>query len=219
MNSGWLEALLSLVFPPRCPACRGKVARHGAWCSVCLAKFLAPRRIDPAGHKLKWIDGCYVLCDYEAGLKRLIRDMKFRKVSRYRSQFKWLIEAGLAGQNLPDGAWVVPVPLSPRRERERGFNQTELIFREWATASGRLWLDGLQRIKETLPQWELELAARRPNIQGAFRVSRQDLVKGKAILLVDDIFTTGLTMDECARELKKAGARQVYCLALASGAK
>lgn len=219
MNSGWLEALASLVFPPRCPVCRSKVGRHGAWCPACLAKFLAPRRIDPVGRRLKWIDGCYVLCDYEAGLKRLIRDMKFRKVSRYRSQFKWLLEECLAEQKLPAAAWVVPVPLSPRREQERGFNQNELIFREWTEASGRIWLDGLERVKETLPQWELEQAARRPNIRGAFRVSRQDLVKGKTILLVDDIFTTGLTMDECAGELKKAGAKQVYCLALASGAK
>jgi predicted amidophosphoribosyltransferase len=79
--------------------------------------------------------------------------------------------------------------------------------------------EALARTRHTEPQWELNLTERRKNIKGAFAVTRPELVKGKYILLVDDIFTSGTTMDECAKVLKKAGAVTVKGLALASGAR
>jgi predicted amidophosphoribosyltransferase len=94
-----------------------------------------------------------------------------------------------------------------------------LIFRQWAKTRGWAWQeDVLTRLQPTMPQYELDLAARRRNIKGAFQVTRREIVQGKRILLVDDIVTTGATMQECAVVLKRAGAAAVYGLALASGA-
>jgi len=80
------------------------------------------------------------------------------------------------------------------------------------------WEEVLARIRATEPQWELTPGERRKNIKGAFGSTRPELIRDKNILLVDDIFTTGITLNECARVLKKAGARKVFGLALASGA-
>lgn len=76
----------------------------------------------------------------------------------------------------------------------------------------------LIRTQKTMPQWELTLKQRKSNIKGAFTVTHLEQIQGKKILLVDDIFTTGTTMDECARVLKKAGAASVKGLVIASGA-
>lgn len=75
------------------------------------------------------------------------------------------------------------------------------------------------RTRQTAPQWELNLQERRKNIKGAFIVTHPELVKGKHILLTDDIFTSGTTLDECAKQLKQAGAVKVDALVLASGAR
>ncbi|MCX7780172.1 MAG: ComF family protein [Negativicutes bacterium] len=212
-------ALLDLIYPPKCPACRSSVAEHGAWCSRCLADFYAPRAIDPALHHLRCLDACYVLCDYRGGLKRIVHDMKFRQAARYARHLGWLLgRRPLPGQ-LRRAGMAVPVPLHAERLRERGYNQNDLIYKQWASTAGFVWREALVRSKKTIPQWELSLAERRRNVYGAFRVAAPEAVAGEIILLVDDIFTSGLTMDECAKELKLAGAREVYGLALASGAR
>lgn len=177
------------------------------------------RALSAAEHYLKAVEDCFTLYKYEVGLKRVIHDMKFRKAKRYGRHLNWLLETGCRDRSFKGVDAVVPVPLHADRLNERGFNQTELIFRTWAENRGLKWQEALIRIRKTKPQWELTLAERRSNIKGAFRVIRTEFVTGKSILLVDDIFTTGLTLDECAKELKKAGAKQVSCLTLASNAK
>ena len=121
---------------------------------------------------------------------------------------------------LPPFTFMVPVPLDQHKLAERGFNQTELIFKTWAKRQQFIWLDCLERLRPTQPQWELNKKARQANISGAFRVIPDDTVRlqGRDVFIVDDIFTTGITLAECARSLKKAGANRVYGLVLASGA-
>jgi ComF family protein len=219
MLSAWWNSLLDLIYPPKCPSCRGTVAHHGQWCDNCRKRIAAPRTISLRAHHLHSVDSCQILYEYEGPLKRIIHDIKFRRASRYARHLAWLLEQ--AGCEIQPASVdvVVPVPLHAERLTERGYNQTELIYREWAQKRGLPWEDAMVRVKNTVPQWELALADRRVNLRNAFRVSRPGAVAGKRVLLVDDIFTSGLTMDACARELKKAGAKQVHCLALASGAK
>lgn len=217
MLRGMWHSFLDILFPPQCPVCRTAVEIHGAWCNACYRQAWLPRSISPVSHGLKALDSCYALCDYTAGVQRLIRDMKFRRISRLGFHMSWLV------QHTPVDYFertelVVPVPLSPERLKDRGFNQTELIFRPWAEFRRLAWTEALGRRKATLPQWELRLQERRANIKGAFVITRPEDIVGKHILLVDDIFTTGLTMDECAKVLKKAGAQHVTGLAVASGA-
>jgi ComF family protein len=111
---------------------------------------------------------------------------------------------------------IVPVPLHPARAAERGFNQAELL----AAPCARLWgvplLTGaLARIRPTRPQTELDAAARRANVAGAFGVSRPGEVKGRRLLLVDDVMTTGATVAAAARALRAAGAQPPGVLVLA----
>ena len=111
---------------------------------------------------------------------------------------------------------LLPVPLHPRRERERGFNQAALLAR----ALGRAWSrpvreDVLVRTVATASQTELDATARRANVRNAFRIRRPALVAGRHVALVDDVFTTGATLSECARCLREAGAARVGALTLA----
>ncbi|BBB91686.1 MAG TPA: ComF family protein [Methylomusa anaerophila] len=220
MLGGWLNAVLDILFPPRCPACRQWVGIHGAWCARCFGELMSVRQIPLAEHRLKYLDECLVLSDYTGPLQRLIRDMKFRSLKQHAPSLTYVVEQGMKERSGGMQARsVIPVPLSRQRLKERGFNQTEAIFKPWAAKQGLNWLDGLERIRLTAPQWELNLTERRKNIKGAFRVTRPEDVKGHCILLVDDIFTTGITLDECAKVLKQAGAVKVKALTLASGAR
>ena len=113
-------------------------------------------------------------------------------------------------------ALLVPVPLHPRRERERGFNQASLL----AWRVGRAWGvrvrdDVLVRAVATPSQTELDAPARRANVRNAFRLRRPELIVGRHVLLVDDILTTGATLSECARCLREGGAATVGALTVA----
>ena len=108
------------------------------------------------------------------------------------------------------------VPLHVKRLRERGFNQAHLLVRNWAKDEG-IPVDGLTLSRScwTEPQTNLSRSERRRNINGAFSISHPERIKGRKILLVDDVYTTGATVNECARVLMKAGAEFVDVLTLA----
>ncbi|MDT8903891.1 ComF family protein [Anaeroselena agilis] len=217
MLSDWWAALLDLIYPPRCPVCRSPVAIHGAWCPVCLAPVLAGHELNLAGRRLAALDSCRVRCDYVAGVKTLLHRLKFRGDTRAAASLAWLLTARRDGLRLAGIQVVVPVPLHPGRHAERGYNQTELIFRRWSERQGLPWLDALVRTRPTAPQWELVPAERRRNVRGAFALAHPEAIRGKIVLLVDDIVTTGATVNECAKVLKRGGAKAVHALALAGG--
>lgn len=114
----------------------------------------------------------------------------------------------------------MPVPLHPKRVRERGFNQSLLLARYVARGlKSDLDFLSLKRVRYTLPQTRLAKKERQRNVRGAFQLKTRDAVKGKTILLVDDVFTTGNTMNECARILKQGGSGKVFCVSLARAAR
>ena len=116
---------------------------------------------------------------------------------------------------------AVPVPLYAKKERQRGFNQTELLFRDELAAHGIPMERLLVRTRATKPQYGLSKDERKVNMRGAFAVleEKKGAVRGRDILLLDDIYTTGVTCAECARALKRAGAARIVALALTSGQK
>ncbi len=118
---------------------------------------------------------------------------------------------------LLDGSDVlVPVPLHPRRLRERGYNQAALLARELGRRTGRPHGERvLVRRKDTAPQAGLSAAARRRNVAGAFAVRQKGFIAGRVVTLVDDVLTTGATAYACARALREAGAREVRLLSIA----
>jgi len=117
---------------------------------------------------------------------------------------------------------VVPVPLHTRKLRQRGFNQSDLIARATLKrhpVAAKLNTKCLIRQRETVPQAGLTRHQRRQNIRGAFAVSDAEAVRGRDILLIDDVFTTGTTISECARVLRRAGAATVYAATVARALK
>jgi len=115
-----------------------------------------------------------------------------------------------------DQLLIIPVPLHPKRLKERGFNQSLLLADHVAVRLGaELDFISLRRVKYTVPQTGLGKEARRKNVNRAFEVINSQAVKGKTVFLVDDVATTGNTVNECARILKRSGCSDVFCLVLA----
>jgi ComF family protein len=111
---------------------------------------------------------------------------------------------------------IIPVPLTPKRQRSRGYNQALLLAKGLSKEIGIAVGEPLIRVRETVAQKEMTIAERQENLKGAFRVEDKKAVKGKNVLLIDDVLTTGTTASECAKVLKKAGAREVFVLTIAT---
>ena len=236
--------LVDWLYPPRCRACAGRIHGRdaeyfcaGCWqqiqrvehplcdvcgrpfpdasgddhtCGVCLQRrprFAAARawarypREDLADHPLR-----QVVQKYKYGRKVSLGKPLGRLMARGCHEFLNRIEADL----------IVPVPLHPKRLRWRGFNQSVLLARQISRVYG-LPMDPfvLQRRKETPPQTRLTEDERRRNMRRAFALHLDKSVKDQTILLVDDVYTTGATVNECSRTLKRGGAKEVYVLTLA----
>lgn len=220
MFVSYWTAFLDIIYPPKCPACKTPVSAQGAWCQACLDKILSVRQINMVEHNLTALDSCRVVCEYTGALKRLIHDMKFRQQQKYAIYLSWLIQQNIDIKYFPHIDYVIPIPLHAERLKERGYNQAEAIFKDWAKAGDMLWRpELLERTRHTIPQWELKMTERRQNMKNAFVTTRPEMVTNKHIIIVDDIITTGITLDECAKVLKKAGAASVHGLVVASGAR
>jgi ComF family protein len=150
-------------------------------------------------------------------LREALHALKFRGQRGLSAPLGALLVEAMEGR-LPAGvpALLVPVPLHPRRERERGFNQASLLARRVGLAWGvPVGGDVLVRVVATPSQTELDAPARRANVRAAFRLRRPELVAGRHVLLVDDILTTGATLSECALSLREGGAATVGAVTVA----
>ena len=112
---------------------------------------------------------------------------------------------------------IIPVPMYRKKEKRRGYNQTALIARKIAKAYKNLVYDGksLQKIKDTKMQSSLDKTERRKNIKNAYKVINQQKIKDKKIILLDDIYTTGSTVNECSKVLKQSGAKEILVVTIA----
>ena len=217
LHSLW-SSFLDCLYPPKCPACRAGVGRHGEWCLPCAQSLLAVRRISGVQHHLRYLDSCFILCEYRGTVKRMLQDIKFRSNLKFVHHLTWLLTCYAGPARFSPVDVVIPVPLHDDRRKERGYNQSEEIYRNWVLNNGWSWsADALARDKHTEPLWGLPLYERRSTVKGVFKVTGASVVSGAAVLLADDIFTSGTTMEECARTLKKAGALRVTGIAIAGG--
>lgn len=220
--------LLDLIFPKRCVSCR----KFGSYiCSECSLKIefidkpVCPYcerpaiggRAHPGCLKKFGLDGLIVVCRYRGPVRAAIVKIKYKWIYDIERILVDLIADDLWKYSFPQIAVLVPVPLHSRRKRWRGFNQAELLARDLSKRFKHPYVDLLVRNRYTQPQVELKSDDRKKNILGAFSVRQNQSLRGKKIILVDDIFTTGATMKECAKVLKHAGASEVWAMAVALG--
>ncbi|MGI5816659.1 MAG: double zinc ribbon domain-containing protein [Armatimonadota bacterium] len=236
------DQLLDLLFPPRCQVCRTFSADplcqtcrddllfiNAPLCPCCGALLRMTSEPVPGELCGDCRDGRVLSGARSAGLHTgTLRDAiiayKFGARTRLAETFAAMLADVVvreidprSGPGLPLDLCraLVPVPLHPSRRRWRGFDQAELLCEELSSAlSMPAWPDVIIRVRDTRPQTQLKGASRRSNVQGAFRAPRPWRLKGRSFILVDDVFTTGATLDECARVLKRAGAAGVYALSV-----
>ena len=161
---------------------------------------------EPCAEGLSYVYAAY---PYEGAAKQLILRLKF---SSLRAAAEPLAEA-MASLPADEEELIVPVPTTARRERERGFNQAALLAQHLARAWGMEMADALARSDDLTPQARLNARARREQLRGVMRADGR--VRGRRVLLIDDVYTTGATASEAARALHEAGALSVGMLAAA----
>ena len=230
----WVDAVLAVLLAPTCAACR-ETLRHptrGCVCSTCwnAVVTLPEPRCDRCGdhlhsHTRASVDRCCIHCSGGAG-----HVAKARAIGPYAGSLRAIVHAlkydgrrslarplahsmRRAGADIVTGADIaVPVPLHPARRRERGFNQAA----DLASHLGLPVVHALSRVRATPSQTTLHAAARMANVDGAFRAARRASdVRGATVLIVDDVRTTGATLEACAIVLREAGARDVLALTAA----
>jgi len=156
--------------------------------------------------------------EYRGILKDLIILFKYRGYSLLARPLAGFIQRSLGKE---EALWwgldcFIPVPLHPLREKQRGYNQAGLIAEELARLGlGRVEKGLLVKRKNTPPQTSLEAPERRENVKGVYRVTDPEKIRGKVVLLVDDVFTTGATLQECSLVLRRSGALEVRAVTLA----
>jgi competence protein ComFC len=226
-----LRAIASLLYPPVCTICGANVRADEYLCSHCESKTI--RIVAPfcqtcsepfegaitgaftcanCAHRTIHFDAAVAVYRSRGIVRELIHDFKYRRQIYLRHLVaRWLCSA-MNDERLRARRFniIIPVPLHPARQRERGFNQAtllaELLSAEISIQSKPL----LERIRYTTTQTALDRAERMENLHDAFRLRKNTDVRGLQVLLIDDVLTTGSTLSECARVLKRAGAISVY---------
>lgn len=185
-------------------------------CAICVpdGKTGAPRICGRCLANVPHFDATTTLADYVSPVDGMVMALKFTARLDLAQFFGRLLASRVSAMPPADDAVVIPVPLAFERARQRGFNQSHHIARAFATAAHRrLIVDRLLRIRHTPPQQSLALKERRSNVRGAFAV--EGSLSGQYVFVVDDVMTTGSTLDEVARVLKRAGAAHVHNLIVA----
>jgi ComF family protein len=230
------RAALDVLLPPLCLGCRTRITSHDALCPACWRRidFVRPPLCDRLGLPMPYDTGgvmvsaaavadppdfarARAVASFDGVMRELIHAFKFHDTHNARRLFgRWLAEAGQ--DLLSDADILVPVPLARWRLLARRFNQAQILAAEVAHIANKpVKPFALIRTRSTPHQVGLTRAQRQRNVAGVFRVPASEIatVSGKAIVLIDDVITTGATASAAALALKRAGARRVDVLALA----
>jgi len=234
------EGMLDLVYPSRCQVC--EQYDQPVLCAACAERFapiptpmclvcgrpvegvlpcrLCVEQAEGGGWAFEEARACGI---YEGGLRQAIHRLKYGEVEALGlplGEFlavRAVVEGLLSGEARTVEA-VVPLPMHPAKQRQRGFNQTVVLAKPLAEMLGvPLQEQTVIRRKRVPAQVGLSPRVRRQNVREVFAVPKPEVVAGRSFLLVDDVFTTGATVNACASVLKEAGASAVYVITLAAG--
>lgn len=230
------SALASLVYPPSCVVCAATVEPAEYLCDACddkITRIVPPfcaRCSEPfegaIDHEFRCANCAQREMNFEAAVsayrsrgivRHILLDFKYGRQIHLRHLIgRWLC-AAMKDERLRAQTFdiLVPVPLHPARERQRGFNQAELLAQLLSAHMSIKHMSILQRLRYTTTQTAFDRAERMENLRNAFRLRPNADVRGLRVLLVDDVLTTGSTLSECARVLKRAGARSTFAVTAA----
>lgn len=151
---------------------------------------------------------------YDGKIRKLIINFKFYNKPFYKNTFAYLLYEKFKTLNF-DVDVVTFVPSTKAKKKKRGYNQAEILCERFCEISKLEFVDALDKVKETSSQIGLTYKQRQENLESSFKIKDKDLVKGKNVLLIDDVFTTGATADACCSVLRKAKCKNIYVLTLA----
>ena len=236
----YARAALDLVYPRNCQLCHVPLAEPetGVICRACTGKvrFIEPpfcgrcalpfagepAEVYRCGHcaELEFdFSRAVAACTAEGVAREVIHRFKYgRQLYFARHLEEWLIGAAWRWIDWEPIGAIVPVPLHPRKQRDREFNQAEILAQALGQAMTKpVAVRALRRVRDTATQTRLDAKERAANLRGAFAARQADAVAGQRVVLVDDVFTTGATLDSCAKVLRAAGAVEVIALTVARG--
>ena len=204
-------AMINLFYPLRCASCKRDLPYDAPSriCPLCLSS------LDELPHdpRPSFIRSCF---PYEGTAKELIHEFKYSGKD-YLSEIlvPFLLKTWRKYPEMASAEAVCSVPAHPARVRERGYNQSEVLAKEFAKTAALPYISALERVRNTPSQIALKRDERARNVEGAFRARAPALVRGKSVLLVDDVCTTGATLQACAAALREAGSGKVFALTFA----
>ena len=225
------EAVASLLYPPVCTLCSSKTRAGEYLCKRCEAKtmrIVAPfcqQCSEPfegaiatlftcanCAHRTIYFDAAVAAYRGRGVVRQIIHEFKYGRQVHLRHLVACWLCAALDDERLSGRQFdiIVPVPLHPTRQRERGFNQASLLAELLSVRISIPCKPMLNRVRYTTTQTALDRAERIENLHNAFRLRKNADVRGLHVLLIDDVLTTGSTLSECARVLKRSGAISVY---------
>lgn len=221
-----LNRIINLLFPEKCIFCGEILKKKSDGISICNRCFSSisfiPKTFYNTNTKFKYelyFEKVICACEYTGIVKKAILRYKFFGKSNYYKTFSNLLFNSIkkiVNEECIDA--IISVPLNKNRELDRGYNQAKLISKQ---LSKKLMIPEMSRclvrVKNTKSQSLLNKRERKLNVKGAFQVRSFLNIKGKTILLIDDILTTGFTLNECSRVLKEAGVNKIIVAVVASG--
>ena len=210
-----IDNILNLIYPPVCGLCE-KICNEYL-CKKCEIKINKYKINSIRRVKDKYFDELICVFKYEDIIRDTLIKYKFHnKAYLYKIFSKIIIKNKKICGFLKNYDIIIPVPISKKRKIQRGYNQSYLIAREIARYMNIKYKNKcLIKQKDTIEQSKLNKNERKTNIQDAYRVIKKEKLFNKNVILLDDIYTTGSTVNECAKMLKKAGANRIGVLAIA----
>lgn len=208
-----MNRLLSLIYPPKCPYCSAALKYDMTECLVCRAKFPETPRIEP----LVTGEICVAPFTYSSVIRKAIAQYKFYGKKFNTNSFASALAGSIRSVYSKDMSFeiITSVPMSPDRKKKRGYNQSELVARMTAELLEKPYIEMLYRDKGASEQHLKSFEKRITDYDESFHIIDPALAKGKHILLIDDVMTTGMTLSRCSKVLKDNGAERVFCGAIA----
>lgn len=210
-----IQRLLGLLYPPKCFLCESLLEKDETdlcrKCRLSLEEYILPKK------NISFVAGWQAMWYYKDSVRDSILRYKFSGRLSYAPAYARFLALRLTQWEMTDFDLITWVPVSRKRNAKRGFDQVKLLCAHTARELGCKPTPTLKKVLHIPAQSTLPHSSqRRANVLGAYRVIRPKKVAGKRILLLDDVITTGSTVSECARVLLTAGAKEVYCAAIAA---